>query len=50
MKQALRITEPYISQGALLVSSAMSGVTNTMVSLAENIRNNESQKAQEAHG
>jgi aspartate kinase len=46
MKQVLRITEPYISQGALLVSSAMSGVTNTMVSLAENIRNNESQKAQ----
>jgi aspartate kinase len=47
MKQALAITGGYIAEGALLVSSAMSGVTNSMVALASCIRNHQPNEAQE---
>jgi len=45
MDQALDITVPYLPQAPLLVSSAMSGVTNDLVALVEAVRNQNSVEA-----
>lgn len=45
MDQALDITVPYLSQAPLLVSSAMAGVTNELVSLIDAIRSQDSARA-----
>lgn len=45
MDQALDITVPYLSQAPVLVSSALSGVTNDLVALIESVRRQDSPAA-----